>query len=103
MLRRNALRFVLVLLGALPPMAGCLKASASGPSGPGAGLLFVGNSLTYWNDLPLIVQAVFDAARRYPRVDARPFEDRAHRPSVAQRSLQRNRRPARGGSGAALE
>jgi len=62
-LRRNALRFVLGLLCALPPISGCLKASASGPSGPGSGILFVGNSLTYWNDLPLIVQAVFDAAR----------------------------------------
>ncbi len=62
MLRRNALRVSLGLLCALPPIAGCLKAAASGPSGPGSGILFIGNSLTYWNDLPLIVQAVFDAA-----------------------------------------
>ncbi len=62
MTRRRAFRLALALVCALPPIAGCLKASASGPSGPGSGILFIGNSLTYWNDLPLIVQAVFDAA-----------------------------------------
>ena len=62
MLRRNAFRFAVGLLCALPPIAGCLQATASGPSGPGSGILFIGNSLTYWNDLPFIVQAVFDAA-----------------------------------------
>lgn len=41
---------------------GCVASAPMVPSGPGSGILFVGNSLTYWNDLPLIVQAVFDTA-----------------------------------------
>ena len=40
----------------------CFGSTPSGPTGPGSGILFIGNSLTYWNDLPLIVQAVFDTA-----------------------------------------
>jgi hypothetical protein len=49
-------------------MAG--PACSSAPSGPalppligeGRRVLFIGNSLTYWNDLPLIVQALADTA-----------------------------------------
>lgn len=63
MRRRCVLAFAAGLLCTLPSLTACLKSSASGPSGPGSGILFVGNSLTYWNDLPLIVQAIFDAAR----------------------------------------
>ena len=45
-------------------------ACSSAPSGPnlpqligeGRRVLFIGNSLTYWNDLPLIVQALADSA-----------------------------------------
>lgn len=55
---------VLALVSALA--LGC----SSAPSGPGVPalvgegrrMLFVGNSLTYWNDLPLIVQALADSA-----------------------------------------
>jgi hypothetical protein len=47
---------------ALLPTRACLSTSPTVPSGPGSGILFIGNSLTYWNDLPLIVQGVFDAA-----------------------------------------
>ena len=53
----------LVALCAVPLLQSCLGTTApSVPSGPGSGILFIGNSLTYWNDLPLIVQAVFDTA-----------------------------------------
>ena len=47
-----------------------LVACSSAPSGPGIPtligegrrVLFIGNSLTYWNDLPFIVQALADSA-----------------------------------------
>jgi hypothetical protein len=49
-------------------------ACSSAPSGPGTPeligdgrrVLFIGNSLTYWNDLPLIVQALADSAGGEP-------------------------------------
>jgi hypothetical protein len=50
---------------ALAGVIGCLGAdSASGPQQPtreGRPVLFVGNSLTYFNDLPLIVEALADS------------------------------------------
>ncbi|MGH7714286.1 MAG: SGNH/GDSL hydrolase family protein [Gemmatimonadaceae bacterium] len=62
MKRRRALR-ALPRLCAFLLLQSCLAgAASSGPSGPASGILFIGNSLTYWNDLPLIVQAVFDTA-----------------------------------------
>ena len=47
--------------------AGACSSSPAGPSlpsliGEGRPVLFIGNSLTYWNDLPLIVQALADSA-----------------------------------------
>jgi hypothetical protein len=57
----RALRFL-----ALASVLGCL--GADGPAGPalsgreGRPVLFVGNSLTYYNDLPLIVEALADSA-----------------------------------------
>lgn len=53
---------VLSLIGAVLPLLACQVSAPTVPSGPGSGILFIGNSLTYWNDLPLIVQAVFDGA-----------------------------------------
>lgn len=50
-------RFVVLLLAIL---AGCAATSAKQPPGPR--VLFVGNSLTYYNDLPGIVQAMYAAA-----------------------------------------
>jgi hypothetical protein len=44
-------------------LAACLPTSPTTAQGPGAGILFIGNSLTYWNELPLIVQAMFDTAQ----------------------------------------
>jgi hypothetical protein len=49
---------------ALPlTLAACLSSSLSGPelSGTGTPVLFIGNSLTYVNDLPGIVQALADS------------------------------------------
>ena len=45
-------------------LAACLSSAVSGPelSGVGTPVLFVGNSLTYVNDLPGIVQALADSA-----------------------------------------
>lgn len=51
-------------------IAVCASACSSSPSGPalppligeGRRVLFIGNSLTYWNNLPLIVQALADSA-----------------------------------------
>ena len=45
-------------------LAACLSSAVSGPelSGTGTPVLFVGNSLTYVNDLPGIVQALADSA-----------------------------------------
>lgn len=62
---RRLLGVVVAFLGVLG--VGC----SSAPSGPGLPqlvgegrrVLFIGNSLTYWNDLPLIVQALADSAR----------------------------------------
>jgi hypothetical protein len=59
--KRHAVRGVLAALCALATLHGCVGSSPAAPSGPGSGILFIGNSLTYWNDLPLIVQAVFDS------------------------------------------
>lgn len=60
---RRRIVHALAVLCVIALLQGCLKAAtAAGPSGPGSGILFIGNSLTYWNDLPLIVQAVFDTA-----------------------------------------
>ena len=57
------MRLALAALCVVPLLQSCLGSTApSVPTGPGSGILFVGNSLTYWNDLPLIVQAVFDTA-----------------------------------------
>ena len=47
--------------------AGACSSAPAGPSlpsliGEGRPVLFIGNSLTYWNDLPLIVQALADSA-----------------------------------------
>jgi hypothetical protein len=61
-IRRLGLAAGAGVLCAIPLLQGCLKAATTTPSGPGSGILFIGNSLTYWNDLPLIVQAVFDTA-----------------------------------------
>lgn len=45
-------------------LAACLSSSLSGPqlSGTGTPVLFIGNSLTYVNDLPGIVQSLADSA-----------------------------------------
>jgi hypothetical protein len=45
-------------------LAACLSSAISGPqlSGSGTPVLFIGNSLTYVNDLPGIVQALADSA-----------------------------------------
>lgn len=56
------MRRVLTALCASTILLGCVSGGPTLPSGPGSGILFVGNSLTYWNELPLIVQAVFDTA-----------------------------------------
>jgi hypothetical protein len=58
------IRVVLALVSAFG--AGCSSAP-SGPAlpalvGEGRRILFIGNSLTYWNDLPLIVQSLADSA-----------------------------------------
>jgi hypothetical protein len=61
---RRSIGVVLALIGTLG--VGC----SSAPSGPGLPalvgegrrILFIGNSLTYWNDLPLIVQSLADSA-----------------------------------------
>ena len=61
---RRPIGIVLALVSAL--LLGC----SSAPSGPGLPalvgegrrILFIGNSLTYWNDLPLIVQSLADSA-----------------------------------------
>jgi hypothetical protein len=59
-MRSRALRLL-----ALASVLGCL--GADGPTGPelsgreGRPVLFVGNSLTYYNDLPLIVEALADS------------------------------------------
>jgi hypothetical protein len=57
---RTLIRFV-----ALAAVIGCLGADEpSGPSLPardGRPILFIGNSLTYYNDLPLIVEALGDS------------------------------------------
>jgi hypothetical protein len=59
------------LLGVVVAFLGALGAAcSSAPSGPGLPqlvgegrrVLFIGNSLTYWNDLPLIVQSLADSA-----------------------------------------
>lgn len=44
---------------------GCFTSTAPQVTGvpPDATVLFVGNSLTYWNDLPAMVQAIADSAR----------------------------------------
>ena len=56
---------------AVTMVAGACSSSPSGPAlpplhGEGRHLLFIGNSLTYWNDLPLIVQALADSAGGEP-------------------------------------
>lgn len=55
-------RSLAVLLGALA----CLGPSGPGlpdpPTGPGKHVLFVGNSLTYYNELPAILEALADSA-----------------------------------------
>lgn len=58
-LKRMLARLVLPLA-----LAACLSSAVSGPelSGSGTPVLFVGNSLTYVNDLPGIVQAFADSA-----------------------------------------
>ncbi len=61
---RRWIGLVLAFGGALG--AGCTSAP-SGPGlpaliGEGRRVLFIGNSLTYWNDLPLILQALADSA-----------------------------------------
>ena len=61
---RRSIGLVLAFLAAVG--VGCTSAP-SGPGlpaliGEGRRILFVGNSLTYWNDLPLIVQALADSA-----------------------------------------
>jgi hypothetical protein len=52
---------------AIVMVAGACSSAPSGPAlpplhGEGRRVLFIGNSLTYWNDLPLIVKALADAA-----------------------------------------
>ena len=64
-MRMHRLLVVLVVL-----VHGLGVACSSAPSGPGLPhlvgngrrVLFIGNSLTYWNDLPLIVQSLADSA-----------------------------------------
>ena len=62
---RGSIRVVAALAGALIGLA-CSSAPA-GPTvppliGDGRRVLFIGNSLTYWNDLPLIAQSLADSA-----------------------------------------
>jgi hypothetical protein len=56
---------ILAFVGGLMGVA--CSSAPSGPSlpaliGEGRAVLFIGNSLTYWNDLPLIAQALADSA-----------------------------------------
>ena len=62
---RGSIRVVAALAGALIGLT-CSSAPA-GPTvppfiGDGRRVLFIGNSLTYWNDLPLIAQSLADSA-----------------------------------------
>lgn len=62
---RGSIRVVAAFAGALAGLA-CSSAPA-GPAvpaliGEGRRVLFIGNSLTYWNDLPLIAQSLADSA-----------------------------------------
>jgi len=59
-MRRSCRGGWLAILCAIPLAWSCFGSTVSGPTGPGSGILFIGNSLTYSNDLPLIVQALFD-------------------------------------------
>ena len=59
-------RFVGVVVTLAAVAVGCSSAPA-GPAlprlvGEGRRVLFIGNSLTYWNDLPLLVQSLADSA-----------------------------------------
>jgi hypothetical protein len=61
--RRIGILAILLFAGA----GGACSSAPAGPSlpsliGEGRPVLFIGNSLTYWNDLPLIVQALADSA-----------------------------------------
>jgi len=62
---RRSIRVVAAFAGALAGLA-CSSAPV-GPAmpaliGEGRRVLFIGNSLTYWNDLPLIAQSLADSA-----------------------------------------
>jgi hypothetical protein len=73
--KRRVTRLGLPLL-----LAACLSSTVSGPrlSGTGTPVLFVGNSLTYVNDVPGIVQALADSAGGPPlAVETVAFPDYA--------------------------
>jgi hypothetical protein len=55
---------MLRLIAALLMLPGCFPSDATGPQviGSGTRILFIGNSLTYVNDVPGILQALADAA-----------------------------------------
>jgi len=74
-LKRGAVRLGLPLI-----VAACLSSAVSGPqlSGTGTPVLFIGNSLTYVNDVPGIVQALADSAGGAPlAVETVAFPDYA--------------------------
>lgn len=70
---RTAVRRVVPLVAAA---LGCSLTTATGPVPAGLNVLFVGNSLTYTNDLPGMVEALLDSAAVGPRtIDAVAFPD----------------------------
>lgn len=46
--------------------AGCSSTQPGSVSGPGPRVLFIGNSLTYWQNLPSVLQIMFGAATEGP-------------------------------------
>jgi hypothetical protein len=59
---RAVTRRALLVLAAALPLAGCLGNPAEPERRAGRQILFIGNSLTYYNDLPLVVEAFADSA-----------------------------------------
>src|SRR6478672_1356008 len=55
---RSSLRYIALGLG----LVGCLSATSPQLIGDGRPVLFIGNSYTYVNDLPGIIQALADSA-----------------------------------------
>ena len=63
--RQTRVRRPLAALAALAALGCSLDSPVQGGRtdiGEGRPILFIGNSLTYWNDLPLVVQALADSA-----------------------------------------